>query len=57
MSFRLPFALSATLGAYLLTVDLALPFLVTGIQYAFGTAAFWAFSRGYQAPQADQAGA
>ncbi|MFQ5553488.1 MAG: hypothetical protein ACE5EW_07215, partial [Thermoplasmata archaeon] len=57
MSFRLPFALSATLGAYLLTVDLALPFLVTGILYAFGTAAFWAFFRGYQAPQAERAGA
>ncbi len=50
VSFRLPFALSTTLGVYLLTIDLALPFYVTGVLYAFGTAAFWAFFRGYKIP-------
>ncbi|MFQ5919107.1 MAG: MFS transporter [Thermoplasmata archaeon] len=55
VSFRLPFALSATLGAYLLTIDLALPFFVTGVLYAFGTAAFWAFFRGYRMPEEETA--
>ncbi len=54
--FRLPFALSATLGVYLLTIDLALPFYVTGVLYAFGTAAFWAFFRGYKIPGEQHAG-
>ncbi len=53
--FRLPFALSATLGVYLLTIDLALPFYVTGVLYAFGTAAFWAFFRGYKIPDEEPA--
>jgi MFS family permease len=56
VSFRLPFALSATLGAYLLTVDLALPFFLTGTLYALGTAAFWAFFRSYEMPEADPTG-
>ncbi|MEE9163318.1 MAG: MFS transporter, partial [Thermoplasmata archaeon] len=55
VSFRLPFALSATLGVYLLTIDLALPFYVTGVLYAFGTAAFWAFFRGYKIPDEEPA--
>jgi MFS family permease len=56
VSFRLPFALSATLGAYLLTVDLAIPFYLTGILYAVGTVAFWAFFRDYYTSGTDSAG-
>ena len=55
VSFRLPFALSAILGVYLLTIDLALPFYVTGVLYAFGTVAFWAFFRGYKIPEEEPA--
>ncbi|MFQ5908025.1 MAG: MFS transporter [Thermoplasmata archaeon] len=53
VSFRLPFALSVSLGAYLLDIDLALPFFVTGVLYALGTAAFWAFFRGYELPEGE----
>lgn len=44
-AFRLPFAVSTTIGGALLRVDLSLPFFVTGVFYAVGTAAFWAFFR------------
>lgn len=47
-SFRLPFAVSASLGSYLLTVDLALPFYVTTFFYVLGTGAFWYFFRTYR---------
>ncbi|MCJ2554671.1 MAG: hypothetical protein LN410_00495, partial [Candidatus Thermoplasmatota archaeon] len=57
VSFRLPFALSAILGAYLLTVDLAIPFYLTGILYAVGTVAFWAFFRDYSTSSTGSAGA
>ncbi|MEE9593608.1 MAG: MFS transporter [Thermoplasmata archaeon] len=56
VSFRLPFALSTSLGGYLFSLDLATPFYVTGILYAFGTAAFWAFFRSYEMPEADSTG-
>lgn len=45
-AFRLPFAVSTTLGAALLQIDLPLPFFVTGVFYAVGVATFWAFFRG-----------
>jgi len=44
-AFRLPFAVSTTLGAALLQVDLSLPFFVTGVFYAVGVGAFWVFFR------------
>lgn len=48
-AFRLPFAVSTTLGAALLQIDLSLPFFVTGVFYAVGVATFWAFFRGASA--------
>lgn len=47
-AFRLPFAVSTTLGGYLLTINLDLPFFVTTALYAAGTATFWAFFRRFQ---------
>jgi MFS family permease len=47
-AFQLPFAVSTTLGSYLLTVDLALPFYLTSLLYGLGTAAFWYFFRAYE---------
>jgi len=44
-AFRLPFAVSTTLGAALLQIDLSLPFFVTGVFYTVGTGAFWVFFR------------
>ncbi len=44
-AFRLPFAVSTTLGGALLKIDLSLPFFVTGVFYAVGVATFWAFFR------------
>ncbi|MDX1534044.1 MAG: MFS transporter [Thermoplasmata archaeon] len=55
VSFRLPFALSVTLGAFLLDLNLAFPFYVTGVLYALGTVAFWAFFRGYRLPEEEAA--
>ena len=49
-AFRLPFAMSTTLGGYLLTVNLDLPFFVTTGLYAVGTFTFWAFFRQTPAP-------
>jgi len=49
-AFRLPFAMSTTLGGYLLTVNLDLPFFVTTGLYAVGTFTFWAFFRRTPAP-------
>ncbi len=46
-SFRAPNAASTTLGGYLFTLDLALPFYVTTLFYALGTGAFWHFFKGY----------
>ncbi len=56
-SFRLPFAMSATLGSYLLTVDLSLPFFLTTLLYALGTTAFWLFFREYDARRAKEGAA
>ena len=44
-AFRLPFAVSTTIGGALLRVDLSLPFFVTGVFYTAGVFAFWAFFR------------
>jgi len=44
-AFRLPFAVSTTIGGFLLTVQLDLPFFVTTGLYALGTATFFAFFR------------
>ncbi len=44
-AFRLPFAVSTTIGGALLRVDLSLPFFVTGVFYTAGVVAFWAFFR------------
>jgi len=44
-AFRLPFAVSTTIGGALLRIDLSLPFFVTGVFYAAGIVAFWAFFR------------
>jgi len=49
-SFRLPFAVSTTVGGYLLTIHVDLPFFVTTVLYAIGVGVFWAFFRGYQEP-------
>jgi len=51
-AFRLPFAVSTTIGGALLGVDLSLPFFVTGVFYAVGTAAFWAFFRNFRPTEA-----
>ena len=51
-AFRLPFAVSTTLGGALLQINLSLPFYVTGVFYAVGTATFWAFFRGTAAKAA-----
>ncbi|MFQ5837637.1 MAG: hypothetical protein ACE5HJ_02505 [Thermoplasmata archaeon] len=54
-AFRLPFAVSTTLGSYMLTLDLSLPFFVTALLYGLGTAAFWYFFRTYGAVTPEQA--
>jgi MFS family permease len=51
-SFRLPFAISTSFGGYLLTQDLSMPFFVTTLLYAVGTAAFWVFFRGMDEKEA-----
>lgn len=55
-AFRLPFAVSTTIGGYLLTVDLNLPFFVTTALYAAGTATFWFFFRSYRGTGSPSAG-
>jgi len=47
-AFRLPFAVSTTIGGALLGIDLSLPFFITGVFYAIGVATFWAFFRNFQ---------
>jgi MFS family permease len=47
-AFRLPFAVSTTIGGALLGIDLSLPFFITGMFYAIGVATFWAFFRNFQ---------
>jgi len=47
-SFQLPFAMSTTVGGYLLTVSVDLPFFVTTTLYAIGVTTFWAFFRSFQ---------
>ncbi len=55
-SFRLPFAMSASLGSYLMAFDLTLPFYVTTVLYGLGTAAFGLFFRGYEAKRVEEPG-
>jgi MFS family permease len=52
-AFRLPFAVSTTIGGFLLTVDVDLPFFVTTALYATGVATFFAFFRNVKAPHDD----
>lgn len=47
-SFRLPFAISTTIGGILLNINLDLPFFVTTALYAVGVATFWAFFRNFR---------
>ncbi|MCJ2520892.1 MAG: MFS transporter [Candidatus Thermoplasmatota archaeon] len=54
-SFRLPFAMSTTLGAYLLTIDLSMPLFLTALLYGLGTGAFWYFFRAYWSVTPEQA--
>lgn len=54
-AFRLPFAISTTLGAYLLTVNVDLPFFVTTGLYAVGTLVFWLFFRNVAVARASAA--
>ena len=54
-AFRLPFAVSTTLGGYLLTIHLDLPFFVTTALYALGTAMFWLFFHKLEREAVEQA--
>ncbi len=47
VAFRAPHAASTIPGAYLLNINLSLPFYATTVFYAVGTGALWYFFRGY----------
>lgn len=53
-AFRLPFAVSTTIGGYLLTINLDLPFFVTTALYALGTATFWVFFHRFEREAAEK---
>jgi len=50
ISFRLPFAVSTTVGAAMMAANPDLPLLITAALYAVGTVAFWVFFRSVSAP-------
>ncbi len=55
VAFRAPHAASTIPGAYLLNMNLSLPFYATTLFYAIGTGALWYFFRGYPEEKITQA--